>query len=153
MLLFPFQEKTLVSSFTKKEVLSKIARRTKLIKGERVPTSPLFNGYFKDGKFRLSLLVRSSQNHLPLVKGEIEDTSRGSIVFLRLTLFPAAKLYLIFFSVLALVIGLIFLLLSHDPYIGVGAFGVGVLNYLILTINFRRRAKETIAALEDLLDT
>lgn len=152
MLLFPYQERTLVSSFTKEEVIGKIASRTRILKEETLVDSPLFNGRFTNGQFRLSLFVRSSQNYLPLVNGKVEDTSLGSILFLELRLFPAAKLYLIFSSLMALLIGLTFLLIAGSILAGVVAFGLGVANYLLMAVNFRRKAKETISALEAILE-
>lgn len=152
MILFPFKEKTLVSSFSKEEVIGKIARRTQIIGGEFLIEKPLFNGKFSNGKFRLSRSVNYSQNYLPLVKGQVEDTSLGSIVFLKLRLFPAAKLYLIVFSSLSFIIGLIFLLLSGFIAGGIISFAIGAINYILLTVNFQRKAEETISTLETLLD-
>lgn len=152
MLLFPYQERTLVSSYSKDEVISKIARRTQILKDQMITDTPLFNGNFTDGHFRISLFVRYSQNYLPLVRGRVEDTSLGSILFLELRLFPAAKLYLIISSLMSVMIGLVFLLLSGALEAALTAFFIGVANYLILAINFRRKAKETISALETILE-
>lgn len=153
MHLFPAREKTLVSSLTKEEVIIKIAQRTKIINNDWIPDKPWFNGHFTNDTFRLSLFVNYSQNYLPLVKGRVEDTSLGSILFLKLRLFPAAKLYLIIFTILSLLIGLVFLLLSGSMTSGILSFLIGLLNYLLLTVNFHRKAEETIVALQGLLET
>lgn len=152
MLLFPTREKTLVSSLSKEEVILKIAGKTQIIDSEFITEKPYFNGHFHKRTFRLSLSVNYSQNYLPLVKGKVEDTSLGSIVFLKLRLFPAAKLYLIIFSAMSFLIALVFLLLSESLTGGIIALAIGVINYLLLTINFQRKAQETITTIQDLLE-
>lgn len=151
MTLAPYLKQTLVSSFSREEVLAKIGSKTQLIKSDEVTSQPVFNGHMEGDAFRLSLAVPYSHNALPLAHGSVEDTSRGSIIFLHLKLFPAAILYLVFFTTMAVFIGLVFILLSGNLTGGIIALTLTLANYLILNINFHRKAEETIHSFKEIL--
>ncbi|WP_421872822.1 hypothetical protein [Marinoscillum sp.] len=152
MTWLPHSQHTLVSEFSKNEVLNKVQARTQEVKSEYITEKPLFNGSVDEGGFRISSVIHTPQNALPLIVGSVESTSRGSIIFLKLKLFPAAILYLKAFSLLSFLISLVFLLLSKWYMGGLVALLIGLLNYLILTISFSRKCKEAIHTLENLLD-
>lgn len=125
--------------------------RTQLVQSDRITRSPVFNGYFKENRFSLSMFYAYSQNAIPLAHGIVEDTSLGSIIFLRISLFPAARLYLFLFSSLSLIIALVFFLTSEVYFGGSMALLAGIVNYIILTINFHRKAVEMLRSLKTIL--
>ena len=148
----PYSQHTLVSEYTKNEVLIKLQEKTQEIRAEERVDKPLFNGNIDEDGFRISCVIHTPQNSLPLLVGSVESTSRGSIIFLKLKLFPAAILYLKAFSLLSLLISLVFLLLSKWYMGGLIALLIGLLNYLILMLSFSRKCKEAITTLENMLD-
>lgn len=151
MHLAPYLKQTLVSSFSKDQVIVRIRNKTNLINFQEVTENPVFNGSIEGDSFRLSQVVSYSHNALPLATGTVEDTSRGSIIFLHLRLFPAAMLYLIFFSILALFVGFVFLILSKSPAALAIALSITLANYLILNANFHRKSQDTINSFKSIL--
>lgn len=151
MRLAPFLKQTLVSPFSKDEVLIKIRDKTQLIHSDTLSENSIFNGAVSENHFTISLKINYSQNALPLVIGVVEDTSRGSVIFLKIKLFPAAALYIYTFSVLSVFIGMVFLTLSNYPIGSFVSFFIALANYLILNINFHRTAGETMKTLREIL--
>lgn len=148
----PYSQHTIVSEFSKNEVLNKLQGKTQEIRAEERVAKPLFNGNIDEDGFRISCVIHTPQNALPLLIGKVEPTSLGSIIFVKLKLFPAAILYLKAFTLLTVLISMVFLLLSKWYFGGLIALLIGLLNYVILTISFSRKCKEAIHTLENLLD-
>ncbi|VXD18262.1 hypothetical protein [Marinoscillum sp. 108] len=151
MSLWPFLRQTLVSSHSKNEVLRRIALKTRLIDSEVVVNRPVFNGAVSPEGFRISLVIRSAQNALPLTIGRVENTSRGSLIFLRLCLFPGARLYLWFSTTLCVLIAAVFLTLSSLTLAVITALLIALANYLVLTLSFHQKAHETIHQIQGIL--
>lgn len=152
MNLWPSREHTIVTGWSKPELLQRIARHTQEVDSEFITEQPLFNGKISGNGFRISSVIKTPQNALPLIVGELEETSRGTILFLRMRLFPAAILYLKVFSLLAAIIGIIFIVLARLALPGITAFALGIFNYLIITVNFQKHAKRSVSELEKLLE-
>lgn len=152
MNLYPSLQQTLVSAFTKDEVLKKMAAKTQLVDDEFILENPEFNGTITKDGFRISSVIRTAQNALPLAIGKVENTSMGSIIFLQMKLFPAAVLYLKFFTLLCFLIAMVFLLLSKLMLAGLVALLVALANYTILTLNFHQKAHQLIRQIELILE-
>lgn len=151
MNLLPYLHVTLVSGYSKEKVLEIVASKTQPVHTDLILANPVFNGQvLKDG-FRISMVVRTAQNALPLAIGKVEDTSLGSIIFLRLRLFPAGILYLRFSSLLCVLVAFIFLFLSQLLMAGIISLLIALANYVILTANFHHKAQETISLIERIL--
>lgn len=142
---------TIVSGLDKEEVLRRITLKTKSPDYEFEQRNPLFNGTIHNNTFRISAILKVPQNALPLVDGRVEKTSHGAIVFLRLKLFPAAYLFLGISFALCICCSTVFLFIAKYPAAAIIALLLGVFNYLILSINFHRKARETIRLISDLL--
>ena len=149
--LLPERHFTLVSPYSIQEITTRIRARTQPPKWDRETGEPVFNGIVSKNRFTISHKVRSGHNSLPLVRGRIEATASGAIIFLRMGLFPAAKGYLVSSSVLAFTIGIVFFTLADAIAAGIVSFLAGGVNYLILQINFQRKAKETFYQLSQIL--
>lgn len=152
MRLLPALEHTLVSAYPAEEVMEKLISRTAAPDHAERTTLADFNGDFDGRYFSLSLVQSVGQNALPLVKGTVEETSKGSIIFLKLGLFPAARLFILGSSGMALLIGLVFISLSSMTAAGIASLALGVVNYAVLVENFHRKAKETIQVFHSILD-
>ena len=151
MHITPSLETTLVSKHRKEQVLGIIAMNTHLLDSELVSKEAIFNGQISADGFRVSLAIRTPQNGLPLTVGTVDNTSLGSLIFLKLQLFPAAKLYLKFSTLLCILVGAIFLLLANSIKIALVTLMIAFANYLILAINFQRKAHQTIETIQAVL--
>lgn len=67
----------------------------------------LFTGWFGKDRFRISMKISRPNNYVPLVIGQIENTSSGSLLFINYTLFPSTKMFFIFWNLFILLAGLI----------------------------------------------
>lgn len=152
MQLGPSRAHTIVTGWTRSELLIRMANYTQEVDSEYITEKPSFNGRILENGFRISSVVKTPQNALPLIVGQLEESSRGTIVLLTMKLFPAAVLYLIAFSLLSAIIGLIFLFMAGFKLAAFLSFSIGLLNYVILTINFHRHAERSVAELERLLE-
>ncbi len=146
--LLPSYRETLVSSRSTKDVLQRLSVSTSA-KTFLQPDEPelLFTGWVLDDRFRISLRTRRANHYLPLVIGQAETTSTGSILLLRYTLFPTIQLLLKLWTVL-IALGAAILTYQHK---GIYAFwmasGFLFLVYFIVWSNFRMHlatTKETI---------
>ena len=148
----PNSQQTFVSELSKRDVLVKLHNYTQEVNSEFVTEKPLFNGKVGSDGFRVSSIIQTPQNALPLIIGNVESTKRGSIIFLKLKLFPAAILYLKASSLLSILLGFTFLFLSKWYLAGCISLSFGLLNYLVLTLSFHRKCKECIQSLKNLLE-
>ena len=109
-----------------------------------------FNGWVKEGRFRLSLRVHRANHYLPLVFGQIESTSSGSILFIDYKLFPTTRLLLTFWTLL-LLLGSVFSAYQtrNILYLG-GGTAIIALIHTIVWSNFKLQLKPTRTALHHL---
>jgi hypothetical protein len=111
----------------------------------------LFNGRIQEPAFRISRMLRSPETFLPLVVGSIEPTSTGCLVFLRYRLFPSTLGFLIFWSVICLLLGFFFLLIHQELLYALLTFAIGAGNFLISLKNFHLQLRVTRRILLPLL--
>lgn len=153
MSLTPTLRHTIVTALSKDEVLRRVSKSTQEVDSDYLTPVPLFNGRVTENGFRISLVITTPQNALPLCIGRVEDTSRGAIVFLKIKLFPAGILYLRVFSILAVLIGMVFLLIPKLFSVAALSFAIAVMNYALLTLNFHRKTKELLHEISGLLSS
>jgi hypothetical protein len=110
-----------------------------------------FNGWVKEEKFRLSLRVHRANNYLPLVIGQIESTSSGSILMIDYILFPTTRLLLTLWTIL-LVFGSVFASFQTKNilYLFGGLCIIGLIHAIVRS-NFNLQLKPTREALHRLL--
>lgn len=157
MRLLPLYQETLVLPFSKREAANRLRIATRpLEKGleyaQTVEEKFLFNGWVKDDRFRMSRKVRHPENFLPLIVGEIEGTSTGSIIFVHYRLFFSAAMFLIFWSVITLLLCLFFLLIHQEYIYGLLAGALGIFNYVVATKNFHLQIRSSRKALNEALN-
>lgn len=156
MRLLPLYEETLVLPFQLEETRRKIRLATRPLEKdveypETVEEQFLFNGWVKENRFRISRKVRHPENFLPIIIGEVEGTSAGSILFIRYRLFFSSALFLVFWSVLSLLFCLFFLLIREQYLYGALAGALGSLNYVVATKNFHLQIRSSRQALDKAL--
>ncbi len=157
MSFWPLISETIVGSSSKADLIKKLKIAT-LEPDEIKPDGEeglkiLFNGTVQSEYFRISLLLKRPNNFVPLIRGHIESTNTGSILFLRFSLFPSTRTLLIFWSVLCFLFTLFFAIPYQAYLYAAITFGLGVVNYVISVENFRTQVRKSrralIKALED----
>lgn len=148
MVGLPLKDETIVLTLTAEEVEEVLWFHTYPVKeGALMPEKPeiefLFNGWVRNNKFKLSRKVRSPENFLPIIHGRIEETSLGSLVFVQYSLFFSSNFFLVFWSVVTLLLTIFFIVFHDMVLYGAIAFGVGVSNYIIALANFNIQVKKS----------
>ena len=100
-----------------------------------------FIGTIEDNAFVLSLKLNKADNFIPLIRGNIEDTSKGSIVFLKYTLFKSTRMFLGFWTILIFLLSFLLIVFQDKPMYGSIALLVSLANYAVTVINFNRKVK------------
>jgi hypothetical protein len=154
--LLPFHSETLVSPLSKKEVLGHLMRvtrevnfldsRTQLVPGIK------FNGMVGQEGFRISKVVNRGETFLPLIKGEVESTPRGSIIFLRFKLFPGAIFFLTFWSIVLLGFSIFYFLVLKNINYGAICLSLCILNYLLGIFFFNRQVRLSREVFHELIN-
>jgi hypothetical protein len=103
----------------------------------------LFNGWIKKDVFRISRKVKQAEFFLPIISGEIEKTSLGSIVFTVYKLFPATIMLASFWSLMTLLLFLYFLIVEEALTHAAVALFFCIANYLILIFNFNIQVRKS----------
>ena len=136
----PFGRETLVSALSKEEVLDRLAAVTRGTRREGLPEiRPLFNGSVEEDGFRLSRVIEKGDNFLPLLLGKVEDTPRGSIIFVRYQLFATTRFFLWFWTLALLAFSLFFLLVTNQFLQGGACLFLSGVNYALAVFFFHRQ--------------
>ncbi len=156
MNLLPYHSETLVSALSKKEILGHLIRVTREVNymDSRTMQGPTvrFNGMIGQEGFRISKVITRGNTFLPLIKGEIESTPRGSIIFLRYRLFPGAIFFLAFWSLILIAFSAFYLFLIGNLAYGLTCVGLAVLNYVLGMFFFHRQVKASREVFHELIN-
>lgn len=147
MNLIPVHTETIVSVLSKKEVLGHLMRVTSevnyLDQRSRGNKDVKFNGMVGQNGFRVSKVVDKGDTFLPLIIGEVEETPRGSIIFLKFKLFPGATFFLIFWSIVLVAFASFFFFMIHNFNYGVICASLAIANYALAIYFFNRQVKSS----------
>lgn len=132
-MLIPVRRETIISSYS----LSQIRQLLE------IAVHKDFNGRVSGKTFRLSRKVNYPNNYIPLVHGTLESSSRGCIIMVKYTLFFSTRMFLIFWSSLCLLIGLVLLAFTPEYSYGLIALGGAMANYGVTMANFNKQFKLT----------
>lgn len=145
MKLLPYHSEILVSILSKKEVLSQLSKVTVevnyLDRRTQQDQNFFFNGIVGQSGFKISKVVTRGDTFLPLLLGEVEETPRGCILFLRYKLFPGAFLFLSFWTVILLAASAFYILVTPNYLYATAALGLTALNYFVALFFFNRQVK------------
>lgn len=153
--LFPYFSQTLVSSYSQDEILEKIKEATKenIVFRESNYTHYEFNGVVNDATFQLSRIVQQPNSFLPLIKGTVESTKTGCIVFIACEMFYTTKVLLAIWTVLPLFIFILNLFLINGLFYALIALFFGVFNYIVTVANFHRQRRISMELLHRVIDS
>ncbi|MDF2156687.1 hypothetical protein [Algoriphagus sp. CAU 1675] len=156
MNLLPFHSETLVSALSKAEVLEQLNKQTRevdfLDKRSQYDQAVLFNGMVGKHGFRISKVVQKGDSFLPLILGKVEDTARGSILFLQYRLFPGALFFIVFWSIVLLAFSAFYFAVLQNFLFGGICLAVAIVNYLLAIFFFRRQVKISRNAFHQLIN-
>ncbi|MEM6844828.1 MAG: hypothetical protein AAF632_21615 [Bacteroidota bacterium] len=139
------ENETLVLPYSGREVFERIRRVTRPIE-PYLPLSVqeanfLFNGVVEANEFRLSRKITRPNSFLPLVIGRVAPTSKGCIVFLSYQLFSSTLLFIGFWSILTFLIATYFFLYEKLYGYGTIAIVTGIINYVVVLLNFQKQVR------------
>lgn len=157
MILFPLIRETIVSKNSAQEINVKLWQNTYPVNIEdsmpdREEYVFPFNGWIKRNEFKIFRRLKSPENFLPLIKGSIEETSKGCLIFLRYSLFFSSNFFLVFWSVVTLFMSIFFIVAYDKVIYAVISLVLGVGNYAIAMANFNIQVKKSSEVLRNLLD-
>ncbi len=165
MRMIPYDQATLVSPLSAHEVRQRLEKMVRppesdgrqailaefTYLGRNDQTEYPFRGWVKEEQFLLFKNSPFPEHFAPLIKGRIEATSMGSIIFIRYQLLGGT----LFFSVLGgLVLGCIatvFLLFQQNLWIFLLVLALMIGAYIVLLLNFREKLKNSKQALHKVL--
>jgi hypothetical protein len=154
MKIIPRQTETVISPLQPSEINRRLDGLTASpsLRSNRTEEDKLFQGRVHNRSFVLSRKISHPNNFIPLVNGRIESTSKGSIIFIKYSLFKSSLLFLSFAIGIAFIIGLLFILLDLPELYSITAFALGLANYLVTLLNFNRQVRMTHEALLEALN-
>ncbi len=156
MPFFPSQSEVLVSSLSKEEVLSNLQEVTKQVNYLDYDLAQdkdfQFNGNIQEDHFSLSLLIQKADSFIPLIKGRVEDTPMGCILFLSYRLFPSSAFFLGFWTVVTLALAVFFAFIQQQTGYALLSLGFGILNYLFAWMHFKRKIRTSQEIFHQLLN-
>jgi hypothetical protein len=154
--LLPYHSETLVSALSKQEVLGHLIRVTSevnfLDQRTRRNKAILFNGIVGQKGFRISKVIDKGDTFLPLVLGQIEETPRGSIIFLKYKLFPGAIFFLVFWTLILTGFVLYFFTLVQNFNYGAICLALAIVNYGMAIYFFNRQVKASRKVFHQLIN-
>lgn len=156
MNLLPFHSETLVSALTKEEVLGHLIRVTREVNFLDARTQQdskvRFHGMIGQAGFRISRAIKRADSFLPLMRGEVESTPRGCIIFVKYSLFPTTILFLSFWSVVLLAFAAYYFVGLQNINYGSICIGLAVLNYALGIFFFQRQVKASRELFHELIN-
>lgn len=115
------------------------------------PGRYLFNGVWSMEGFSISLMLKISNNFVPVINGEIIPSDEGILIKMTYNLFPSTKRLLLFWTVLTLLITLFFVGIYQAWLYGAISFGFCIVNYILTWENFKIQVRKSRRMLEKML--
>ena len=134
--LLPSRDETLVLPLSADEVFTRFSRVARNDLTDAQDKSILFSGWVKQDGFRISLKVSRPNNFLTLVKGRIEPTSSGCLIFIHYQLFPTTKLFVNFWLLLTCLFSIAVGFQYSSFWYALGGLAIAICIYLITWSNF-----------------
>ncbi|WP_234364003.1 hypothetical protein [Lunatibacter salilacus] len=153
----PTYSEILVSSLPAEEVMKKALRVTREMNyldpiSFESHEKHLFNGTVHNDTFHLSLKTENADSFIPLIRGKVETTRKGCILFLHYSFFPSTVFFLGFWIVATFFMMLFFLTLQLDLKLAALCLVAGMGNYWFSSMHFMRKVKQSQKALHHMLD-
>jgi hypothetical protein len=149
--IFPYYKQTFVSSYTQEQILERLREFTREEEKEEKPIRHEFNGKIDTNSFQISRVITQPNTFLPMIKGKIEGTKTGSILFITCEMFYSTKILLFIWTVIPLLIFLLTLLFVQGHFYSLLALFFGLFNYIVSVANFHRQRKISMQTLDKIL--
>jgi hypothetical protein len=147
--LFPLQRETIVVPHHKVEIVQRVVDEIEAPLRKGVQRN--LTGWVENSDFQLTVRLRRQHLFMPLINGRIESTSKGSIVFLRYTLFPATRFLLLFWTIILPAVGF-FASRNYGSYTPLaGTMAVLIIFHAVAWANFKLHLKNTRQLMTELL--
>jgi len=142
MKFLPYYFETVVLPLDADEVAKVIVRNTYIIlKGERAETNKKFQGVISRRKFRISQKLNRPDNFLPTIRGKIEPTSKGCIIFTTYNLLFSTAVFVSFWTIVTLLLAILFLFQYQQSVYASISLLVCMVNYLFTANHFHRKVR------------
>jgi hypothetical protein len=158
MNLWPIYTETIVLSYDRQTLLVKLDEAVRRVsEGPRMDNpkedkEKLFNGVLNESGFRISKRIKHAENFLPLISGQIESASGGSILFLTYKCFFSTLMFLGFWSIITLIAGFVFIFPGENFSTGLSLVAFGVGQYILSMFFFYRQVNISRKVLFDILE-
>jgi hypothetical protein len=98
--VLPYESRTLVVTHSHEDVFYKIYNSLKpheqVLIDSRESANYRFNGTVSMSSFRISMRLKASNSFIPELRGEIEPTRNGCLIFIKYRLMPSSAFFLLF---------------------------------------------------------
>ena len=149
--LTPQKTKTLVVPLTAHEVLFRLDEATNPPSSSPNKFTPLM-GRIGEDRFQLALRARRPNGFVPIATGRIERTSNGCLIFLTYALMPSTRFYLLFGSLVILLLGALTAFYSKNIFLCFASIASVALIHLIAWANFKLHRKPLHNVLLEVLE-
>ena len=105
--MFPQVTETWVSAQGRDEMVMALKRVTVSVDATVVVEKKYFTGWIENDRFRLSLYTHRPTPFIPIMHGMVESTSGGCVLFVRYSMVPATRIFLLFWTLFILAAGAI----------------------------------------------
>ncbi len=144
-MFFPVKSETFASPLSSSEVEQRMVND---INHQDESRKNWFKGEISDGCFNISLILKRPNNFTPLISGLIEKDADGkSLIIVKYELFPSTKRFLLFWTILTLLLTLFFAIPYQAYLYGAITFSAGLVNYIITKENFKIQIRKSRRAL------
>jgi hypothetical protein len=125
--------------------MDEVVRRFEQITSPQVlppGTSPAsLTGWIKGDRFQLIIRQRRLNSFMPLVEGRIDPTSTGCLIFLNYKLMPFTRMYLVLWSVIAIISGVVLTYQFNALAVGIGSVAIVILIHVVAWANLKMHMK------------
>jgi hypothetical protein len=142
--IFPYENETLVASQSWEEIFDRVSKEVRKPAARGIAGN--LTGWVKDDEFQLTLRLRRQQLFMPVVNGTIDPTSKGSLIFLKYSLFPATRFLIMFWTIILPLTGIV---INYDYLAGFLLF-LAILHG-IAWANFKLHVKTTRQIIQRLM--
>ena len=149
----PYRATTIVSAYSASEILAKLNEATRRGANfrEKLDNAYKLNGFVGESVFQVSLIVGQMNSFLPLIKGRVEPTTLGCIIFIKYELFASSRILLLMWSFVPFLIAISNIFLLQNYAYAVVALAFALLNYGITIANFHKQCRISEKTLEKIM--
>ncbi len=153
--ILPHASRTLVTILQPEEVFDRIRKVTtrQLLTQNLAPEQIRFTGAVQPERFAISMRVNRPNSFLPIVRGRIEATHSGCLIFMKAVLFPSTRVYMVFWLLFVPAAGLI-AMRQYDSFLPlIIAVVVDLAVLWIAWANFRIQFRLSMKAFDEVLNS